>query len=173
MPKCCDWTEMLFDVKDLCENRLDYANPKKLRNIEYFLEVFPAFIEVISKNENITRDELEKLPYFDYLVTKLNKADRLPKLKNKGKRRVFFKMKDAIKLFYDIKNYGLKAPLDMHYYGGGKLCLVRGGRRLVILNFLGYKKVPVRIFSSYEVFLKLCPSADWESGPKREGKSNE
>jgi len=158
---CSGWTEVLFNVKELCENRPKYANPSKRgqRNIKRFLEVFPPFIQDIANGQEFTKEELETLPYFDYLVSR-----------SKGKRLVHHKIQDAIKLFYDIKNYGLKAPLDMHYHSGDKLCLVRGGRRLVILNQLGYKKVPVRIFASYELYKRLSPSAIWEPGPKEELK---
>ena len=157
MPNCSDWTEVLFNVKDLCENRPKYANPSKRGqwNIKRFLGTFPPFIQEIANGKKFTTEELEVLPYFDYLASQ-----------SKGKKRVRFKMKEAIRLFYDIKKYGLKSPLDMHYHSGNKLCLVRGGRRLVILNALGHKEVPVKIFASYESYLKLKSSASWEPGLK-------
>ena len=155
------------DVQEMCKNRLDYSDPspRGQRNIRRFLESFPTFMQAIADGKEFTTEELESLPYFDYLVTRLNKADRTPVLRSKGRRHVINLMRDAIKLFHDVKNYGLKSPLEFFRHSNGRrLCLVRGGRRLVILNILGVKKVAGKVYRSYSLFKRLSPKIGWYQG---------
>jgi len=128
-------------VEELYDNRLKYTVPKKTENIKLFMTIFPPFMQAVANGVEFTDRELEKLPYYNFLIARLNPVDRLPVLKRKGKRHVLNIMKNGINLFHDIKKNGLKTPLEFHIYNS-RLCLFKGGRRLVILKILGHETVP-------------------------------
>ena len=147
---------VIISTDELCENRMEYADPRKPESLVKFLKVFPPFIKQVAEGKKFTNKELEKLPYYQYLIEKLNPSDRDP-LTSKGKRHSINLMKDAVKLFEDIKKNGLRNPLDMWRIGDKKLVLHRGGRRLEILKLLGYKTIPCRVFKSREHFIRFAP----------------
>jgi len=155
----------IFDVEELCKNRMDYVDKRKPGQLKRFLEVFPPYLKEIATGKEFTNEELEKLPYYDYMIDHLNPADRVPIITDKGKKHVIKQLRDVINLYTDIKNNGLKAPLDFWREGKTDLVLHRGGRRLEILKLLGYKSVPARVFKSKAVFRIFCPDRSWKKGP--------
>jgi glycosyltransferase involved in cell wall biosynthesis len=152
-----------LDVEQMCINRLDYVEPGKGISLRRFVGVFPPFIKYVAENEDVVlkitkwlpADKLKSFEYYDYLVSKLNPADKDP-LTPKGSRHCLALMRDAAKLYIDIKKFGLRNPLDIYKYKN-RFALHRGGRRLEILRGLGYKKVPCRVFESKKMFQQLCP----------------
>jgi glycosyltransferase involved in cell wall biosynthesis len=152
-----------LNVEEVCKNRVNYVEPGKGASLRKFIEVFPPFIKYVVENQStiakivqwLPPQKLETFPYYDYLVSKLNPVDRNP-LTNKGRRHCFALMRDAAKLYIDMKNNGLRNPLDIYKYNG-RFALHRGGRRLEILRQLGHKTVPCRVFESREMFIKLNP----------------
>ena len=152
-----------FLVKDIIDNRMDFCDPRKKKSLKWFMEVFPPFIKSIHEGKEYKTHELIKLPYYEYLLSKLNPADRVPRLTNKGKRHCINLMKDAVKVYKDIKQFGLKAPLDM-FWENNRLVLHRGGRRVEILKLLGVRKVPARIFKTRKAFRDHNPSKSWRQG---------
>jgi len=161
----------VFKVDYIYNNKEQFFDTRKPDSQKRFHEVFPPFIKDVQEasvfNQVFSDEALEKYPYYDYLISKLNPADRDP-LTKKGKRHVLSKMRDAISLYNDIQEHGLKAPLDM-FKKDGKLVLHRGGRRLVILKTLGFKRVPCRIFESRKIFGKLSPDKTWNPGKYNNG----
>lgn len=154
---------MVLDIDEFCANRMAYSEPGKQNSLKKFMEVFPPFIEYIAKTEKLdqnklTPEKLEEFRYYQYLLDKLNPSDKNP-YTNKGKRHCLALMKGAAKLFFDIKENGLRNPLDL-WKQGDRFSLHRGGRRLEILHQLGYKKVPCRVFKSRKTFIKLTPERD-------------
>lgn len=141
----------IFDMRELIDNRLDYADPRKVESCKEFLRVFPPFIERVALGETFTDEALEVTSYYAYMISKLNPVDRDP-LTSKGKRHALNLIKREIKIFYDIRDFGLKAPLDMWREGPEKFVLNRGGRRVEMLKVLDRKTVPVRIFKTKEIF---------------------
>jgi len=144
-----------WPVADLWANRLDLAEPGTRENMERFYRVFTDFIGAYAAGNLVWDDvSLEATEYFQYVVSKLNPADREPTLKQKGRAKALEKLSDAIALYEDIEAHGLKSPLTC--YGtrgeGRRLALVRGGRRLVILHLLGIETAVLRIFQT---------KADW------------
>ena len=166
------YSHKIFSVQHLCDNRFDYHGRGKPEQLKAFLESFYPFIQDVSvkdkrldpKKNYYDSSKIVSLPYYKYLESRLNSVDRTPRVTAKGKRRAIKKVRDAISLYYDIHDYGLKSPLDMIRYKNGKLALIRGGRRLVILDILGYETVPVRIYKSRDVFLKYSHSPSWSIG---------
>ena len=129
-----------FYIDDLYNNRLNYCHPKKIKNIKLFMDVFPPFIQAISEGKKYNNIDLKNEEYFKYLSLKINKN----RLSDKGKKHVLRKMRDAINLFNSIKNEGIKNYLEMHLYNN-RLCLFKGGRRVVIAKILNIKTVLVKI----------------------------
>ena len=160
----------VFTVRELCDNRMQYQCTGSENNLRTFLTSFPELIqEVHDKTEfgvelNFEDDDITVLPYYKYIVSRLNSSERLPTLTAKGRKHAIKKVRDAINLFYDVRDHGLKSPIDMIYDNNADLKIIRGGRRLVIINILGYKTVPVRTFRSRDVFLKYTPTPAWTNG---------
>lgn len=151
---------VILDVEETYANREAYGDPRKKNSLKRFMEVFPPFIRAAADGKEFTEQELENHPYFEYLTSKLNPVDREPQLTGKGKRHVLNLMMDAIKLYHDIKENGLKNPLDLWREPDGGFTLNRGGRRLEILHLLGYKTVPCRVFKNKEAFRLYHPRKD-------------
>jgi hypothetical protein len=160
-------------VEDLYNNRFEHTEKRKLRKFlerytkkhlgmdestrlkaspekctERFFETFEPFVKT-SMNGGIS--DIEDTEYYKYLLTHLNPKDLLPELTRKGKRHAISKAKDAIGLCQNIRDNGLRDPLDM-WKDGDKLILRKGFRRLVILKELGYDEVPVRVWRSEKDF---------------------
>jgi hypothetical protein len=141
------------------DNREGFVDPKKKASYKWFSAVFPQFIDDVIANpqKEYTDDELERFEYFKYLVSKLHPVDRLPVPTSKGRRHSRNLMRDAINIYRDIRDNGLRNPLDMWKLSDTQLVLHRGGRRLEIIARLGYETVPCRIFKSRERFIQLSP----------------
>jgi len=146
----------IMEVEDLWTRRDEFCDPRKRDSLRRFKESFPSYAQAIHEGKVFTDEELEKLPYFDYLLSKLHKLDRIPVLTRKGKRHAMHLMKEVRTLYDDIKLNGLKNPLDMWREGEG-LVLNRGGRRLELLYVLGVKKIPIRIFKSKKAYRLYAP----------------
>jgi len=146
----------IVDVEEMYENRDAFCDPRKTGSLKWFKECFPPYLKSIMNGIEFTDEELEKLPYFEYLKSKLHPVDRKPKLTRKGKRHAINLMKDVRKLYDDIKANGLRNPLDV-WREGENLVLNRGGRRLEIIHALGYKTVPLRVFKDKEAYRLHIP----------------
>lgn len=157
--KYCYIKQYVFKIDELVNNRLDYIHKEKAESQKWFLKVYPTFVEKIKNGEIFTNESLQKEPYFEYLISKLHRSMRDP-LTERGKRHVLNLMKESIRLFHDIKDNGLKAPLDT-YIEDGRLVLHRGERRLEILKQLGRKRIPARVFKDKDKFNKLRPKHAW------------
>lgn len=147
----------ILEVEDMYARRMDFCDPRKIKSLEWFMECFPPYLKDIAEGKEFTDEQLEQLSYFKYLVNKLNPVDRVPVLTSKGKRHVLTLMRDVKKLYFDIKENGLRNPFDM-WREGDKFVLHRGGRRLEILHALGYKTVPIRVFKNKKAYNLYKPS---------------
>jgi len=152
--------QYVFNIDELMNNRLSYIHSEKVVHQKNFLKVFPDFIKRVASGEKFTEEKFEQSPYFDYLVSRLARCDRKPVLTEKGKKRVLFLMRESVKLYHSIKENGLRSPLDM-YIENDRLILHRGERRLEILNILGRKRIPCRVFKDKEKFNSLRPDTEW------------
>lgn len=160
---------IVFPIEEIMENLMAYADNRKKDRAERRMKVLPAFIEKIADEEPqisfFEEDDLRDDPWFDYL------CELYPTWsKEHRERRVLEIMQETIIMFLDIKDNGLKAPLDM-WREGKKLTLHRGWRRLIIMDCLhkrGIRQFPrvcVRLFKSKEIFRRYNPSTAWKSGP--------
>ena len=148
----------IFDMDELYGNRTKYGDPRKLKGLDEFIKTGKPFFQAVHEGKIFTDDELLSHPYYQYLFSKLHPSIR-DTLSSKGVGRCLHLMKDGIALYKDIKENGLRNPLDM-FKMNGSVVLHRGGRRLEILKLLGYKKVPCRIFNSRELFIAHMPDRD-------------
>jgi len=136
----------------LRDKGLLHQNRRKAKRMKYFLQVYPSFIEKVSKKENWTDEELRNEPYFEYIAKghKHGGSACSPKLT----RKVLGIMRFAIRLYKDIKEYGVKAPLDIYRDAPNsqRINLGRGNQRLEIMRQLGYKDVISRLICSPEIY---------------------
>lgn len=124
------------------------TSPEK--SVEHFFASFQPFVRMVLDD---VKFKVEDTEYYRYLLAHLNPHDLLPELTKKGRRHAIHKARDAIKLAKDIRDNGMRDPLDMWLEKGNKV-LRKGYRRLVILKELGIHKMGVRIWKDDETFWK-------------------
>lgn len=134
-----DTYSMLFESKNLYEKPLFefYNEVYKLRDAnKYFFDYFNGYISEALKNSGSTkRDE-----YLYYLQHKPIKSSSLI-LSNAVNR-----IKKDMRLIQDIKNFGLKTPIEIpRNLSKDNAEKIDGYHRLAILNQLNYKHVLYKI----------------------------
>lgn len=161
-----------YPVKELYDHKLGISETRFKKDElcrTFYFAAYEEFLDSLLAGKVYTNEEIVQTKYFEYLVSKLNPVDRNP-LTGKGKRHVIKKFRDAIRLFEDIRDNGIKNPLDFCYDKTGRyLKLHRGGRRLPTLYKLGIEKVPLRIFRTYDDIRRYAPETSvtqWHSGSK-------
>ncbi len=160
-----------LDVEELYHNRINYCRPEKHYGIMWQQKIIPRFLKKILKNETFTDERLMSFQYYKYLISRLNPQNNGSEgPDSKGVKHCLGKMRDYINLTYDIRDNGLKAPIDLFCYGEpervngkwvDKVIITRGSRRIAILHALGVKKVPARIWKSEWLAKRFIPDAHW------------
>jgi len=117
---------------------------------ENFFASFPVFVRMVLDNKQF---RIEDTDYYKYLKAHLHPHDLMNGFTEKGKKRLRYKCRDAIRLIKDIKENGMKNPLDMWLEKENRI-LRKGCRRMVILKELGVYKADVRIWKNEEIFFK-------------------
>jgi len=173
--KITDYFIEEMKVNDVYDNRMDYSEEQKKtawlaryrkshRNMDLKMSLMTspdkAIENLYSSFSEFTRlvlgrkeFQLEETAYSKYLTAHLHPHDLMSGLTEKGKRRVRAKLNDAVKLIKDVRDNGIKSPLDM-WQEKGKRILRKGYRRLIILHEIGVDKMPVRIWKDEETFYK-------------------
>lgn len=150
-----------YSVKKLYDHRLGISEARHRRDKfsrTFYYDAFSDLIDSLITGRDYTDEEILKTNYYEYLESKLNPADRNPTTR-KGKRHAIKKFRDAIKLFKDIRDNGIKSPLTFYLDKRSNLKLYRGGRRLPILYKLGIETVPLRIFRNFDDVKRYEPES--------------
>lgn len=148
-------TMKMDEVYDLFMD-LHFTERKQKPRKRRLLSCFPQFIEKISViPRDYTDEELKEDPYYEYLVTS-HRFYREGGISSRLEKHCLNIMRDGIKLYWDIKVNGLKAPLDLTREKG-RLILHRGYRRFVILKKLDYETVLFRLYKNKEAYLYHLP----------------
>jgi len=156
-----------MSVKELVENRLSYCRDDKLDGIRWQMECVPLFVKSVLDGDEYNAEKIKTLEYYRYLVSRLNPSMNPPEgPTNKGIRHAINKVKDFVRLIKDIRDNGLKSPIDMFCHGKKKqeqdrVVIIRGSRRLQVLYHLGVEKVPARIWHSEKLSETHIPTAAW------------
>lgn len=160
---------IIFGMDEIMGQLMDFADRRRPGRAERRMKTLPLFVEKIANQELNSPFEEQQLrddPWFAYL------CELYPTWsKEHRERRVLQIMRETIKIYHDIKDNGLKSPLDMWREGKDKLVLHRGWRRLIIMHELhkrglrDFSRVPVRVFKSKLIFQKYAPSPAWADGP--------
>jgi glycosyltransferase involved in cell wall biosynthesis len=154
---------IIFDIKELMDNLLDFADRRRPGRAEKRIQTMPLFIQKIADGIKWTDEELKQEPWYECL---LDLHKQRPQTMESRSIEI---MKETIKLYSDIKDYGLKSPLDM-WRENKRLVFHRGWRRLFIMNELhrrglrNFNKIPARVFKNIHVFRKYNPSTKWKAG---------
>jgi len=113
----------------------DYRKMNRLPLFKHCLEFFQD-IHDGKITEHTTDADLKKHPYLLYLL-----RGRSPESK------CLVNMRDGIRLYNNIKDFGMREPLEAwRDEKRGKLNIHRGLRRLAVLKALGRRNIPIRVF---------------------------
>lgn len=128
-----------MNVEELWSNIEKYYDPRKTERQKLFYDTFSEVIRNVHNGFEYTDKEAEKTRYWDYLKGYHESwQDPTPRA-YKQLRAKFF---SGINLYHDIKENGLKDPVNMRVVMGKKF-LHTGNRRLVIAHILGIKTLEV------------------------------
>jgi len=157
---------IIFGMDEIMSELKEYGDTRRPGRLEKRLEVLPPFVQKIAEGVEWTDDELRMDPWYEYL------CGLYPTWSQSHKdRRVLQIMRETVRIYHDIKENGLKSPLDMWRTGRDKFVLNRGWRRLIIMNELhkrglrDFSRVPVRVFKSIAIYRRYNPSPAWAEGP--------
>lgn len=154
-----------YTVAHLVEYLEHYWDYRKKGRYHLFRKAAFQFFEDVHSGRRFSDEDLTQHPYYEYLKATYKEHRRNDPVVHK---RCLELMREGIVLYQDIKDYGMKAPLDM-WRARGKLNLYRGQRRLVIAHVLGRKNVAVRVFKDSNVLIAMLPSRSITLGNSIEG----
>ncbi|KKK66250.1 hypothetical protein LCGC14_2965990, partial [marine sediment metagenome] len=180
---------IIFPMEEIMAQLMDFADKRRPGRAEQRMETLPTFIDAVADYEwptiradgvtpvtrwsdtllvetcSWTDTELRGYGWFEYLCQLYPNWSQAHR-----EKRVLEIMRETITLYHDIKDHGLKAPLDMWREGKERLVFHRGWRRLMIMKVLherglrDFQRVPVRVFKDINVFRKYAPSPAWSEG---------
>ena len=122
-------------VQRLWDNWMGICEPLKKHRLSIMRTSFIKLLE-----------EEDDTQYRLYLKTHLPDVDRYP-LTTKGAKHVNHMVRNGRQLYADIKENGLRAPLEF-YNDDNRLVLWKGYRRLIIAHLLGMETIPCVIHKS-------------------------
>ena len=144
------------------QSLLEFRDPKKKpEHVRRRLKVFRGIVNRIADGEIFNDAKLQADPCYNFFRD-LN-IEKTPAYAHKRGMEL---MREWPSLYNDIKENGLKHPLDMYRRGKDKMVFCRGWRRFVIMSVLhkrglrDFSKVPVRVYKRKEIFLKYKPSSE-------------
>lgn len=124
-----------YRIKDILDNMEWWWDYRKMDRLPLFHTSIDFFNEVHS-GKTFTDNELREHPYYQYLLA----GENTP-------ARCIFHMRDGIEVYHDIKNCGMRMPLEAWRDEKRKRMIIhRGLRRLAIKNALGHKRVNIRVY---------------------------
>jgi len=140
-----------YKIRDILNNLEWFWDYRKMVRLPLYKHCIQFFQDIHDGVEFKTDDEFRAHPYYDYLLTGWTEPKN-----EKIESRCLFHMKDGVTLYHDIKENGMKAPLEAwRDEKRGKINIHRGLRRLAIKKALGHQVVPVRLFKNREILEKL------------------
>lgn len=143
----------VHDVAELWSQRYDLMQPNKRRRLRRFYDAFPPVIEAVHAGKTFSADDMRSDPYFEYLRC-YHKSWQEQPLSTKADFQMRARFMDAIKLYHDIRDNGMRDPLEFICPSYMEHChIIRGYRRLVILHTLGVKTADVIHHASFEDYL--------------------
>jgi len=128
----------------LWEKRLEIADLSKKKRLFVLYDAYKDLGERILASENY---EIDKTPYWEYLRSFFCKC---PNPTEKELSRIEKQFKSGVSLFKDMRDNGLRVPLEF-YAHHGRLYLFRGYRRFVAAHVLGFERIPVMIYKTKRI----------------------
>jgi len=137
-------------VEQLWESRAEIMQRNKRHRVEKLFETFLEMVENLARGEEYDPDRMRSSPWFQYIRQYYQHWQEEP-LSERADRELRERMQDGIDLFHDIKQNGMRDPLEM-FMDRGKRNLILGNRRLVILHVLGIPEAEVLTHASFEAY---------------------
>jgi len=157
---------IVFDINELKDHMLEFADKRRPGRAERRLATLPDFVRRIAEDD--LPDDFSTHPWFDHLCDLYGGWSQ-----ERRRARVLEIMQETVRIYADIRDNGLKSPLDM-WREGDSLVFYRGWRRFFIMwelhtrGLRDFSKVPARIARSRQAFIKYNPAPNakhWSAGP--------
>jgi len=139
-------------VEHLWKSRAKIRQRNKRRHVEKLHNTFLEVVENLARGEEYDPDRMRSSSFFQYIRRYYQHWQEEP-LSERADREVRERMQDGIDLFHDIKQSGMRDPLEM-FMQRGRRYLVLGNRRLVILHVLGTPEAEVLTHTSFDAYCK-------------------
>lgn len=140
------------NVEELWEQRYDLMQPNKRKRLRRFYDAFPPVIAAVHANRSFDADAMRADPYFEYLRC-YHKSWQEEPLSQAADAQMRNRFLDAINLYNDIKQNGMRDPLELICPQMEHCHIIRGYRRLVILHVLDVKTAEVLHHASFWDYL--------------------
>lgn len=137
-------------VENLIENLEHYWDYRRKSRAEGFIKTAIPFFRELKSGKTFTTEDLKAHPYYQYV------ADGF---KTDSPNKVMRIVRDSVDLFHNIKERGLRCPIEM-WEENGKYNISRGTRRVAILYVLGTRWVAARMYKNRDFMEKLRPQKD-------------
>ena len=123
-------------VPKLWEHRIDIAHPKKIKRLTLFYEIFEKLCREWLDGKRYTDDKVMQTDYFKYLQGYHKSWQEVP-LSERAKKQIIWRWREGRRLLFDIKEKGMKDPIEMITDERKRTYIYKGNRRLTILKVLG------------------------------------
>lgn len=138
-------TQILITMESvyfLWENRYNLTPKNKKHRFPVLYESLSEIINNLNNGKIYAENNMKDTTYWKY-ITAYHKSWMQKPLTEKAYTGILNKFYDVINLFNDIKEHGIKNPLDMIVTNSNRI-IYKGVRRLIIANVLNIPFVKVR-----------------------------
>jgi hypothetical protein len=137
-------------VEALWQFRMEIAQRRKRRRLARFYRIFLELIRDVAAGKTYTLEQMRGSPWWRHLRPMYRSWSDNP-LSEKAVRQLQQRFQDSIDLFHDVREHGVRDPLEMFWADGGRY-LILGYRRLVICHVLGVETVDVLTHPDYDTY---------------------
>jgi len=130
----------------LWRNRLKFVSPNKRRHVDLLFRTFYDVCQQLLIGKEFTEEEIKKTEYYQSYI--LNNHARYSISRRVEKHCIKRHFLGSVELFKNIRDEGLRHPIDFVRNKDGKLYIWKGYKRFIICKVLEFKTTPIVIHTA-------------------------